>query len=474
MSGFQSGAQNLAPSLLHSNVPELRPGLKAQLDLLLSSGGGDDIWPDPATGRTRLGALPSPAQHEIWFSSTSFSNISPHGYKAAGAALESIVPGGEQPAIALGGWFDEMRERIVELYGVAGSEAVLLSSPRDGEELALAAASCVLKREIAPVSTMGCFIGHELVADYVNPYNGHGEARELADVLEDCVRRVDGFLTTGRAILMHIDHASASTNLPLAIAMLAPLRTMILVDASDLRCSRAMIRRHLAQGFMVMISGSQFAAGPHYCGALLLPPDIVDRLAKEAAIEPKNECASFDFSRTLRGWVSEYSSVANLGLGLRWSAALAELERYFATPFTLRRQIVEHFDRKLASRVALCDFVTLSGSVDEPRNIWDKSQAHLMLPAEATLKDARDIVKRLRECTTAAEGDAVCHLGQPVELGARVALSASINTSHIADIASRMNRGLTFERAFAPISRDIDTLLRKWERIVEPAPQSDS
>ena len=35
----------------------------------------------------------------------------------------------------------------------------------------------------------------------------------------------------------------------------------------------------------------------------------------------------------------------------------------------------------------------------------------------------------------------------------------------VSDVADRIAKGVTFERAFAPIQRDIDTLFAKLERV---------
>jgi hypothetical protein len=464
MFGQLSGAQSSEHDAPLGSASNLRPGLRAQLDLLLTTGGSHDIWPDPHTGRTPLGTYTRPALHEIWLSSGSVSNIGPHGYKAAGQALEAIVPGGSVEPLALGHWFDDVRASLLEFYGIDGADVMLASTQQDAEELALSLARCILKRPLAPVSTTSSFIGHSLGTDYIEPYENDGSLQAPATILETCVRKVDHLLTDGRAILMHVDERTASSHVPLAIAMLAPLRTLVVVDATDLRCSRSMIRRHLAQGFMVIISGSRFAGGPPSCAALLLPPDLVEHIVSAQGQDiTLPSLASFDMPRSLRHWILSYTSVANLGLGLRWSAAIAELRRYYAVDREIRHQIIDHFDRKLRSRAAMCHFIGLHQHESSSFERSAQSRIALLLPPAMTFAEAKSIHTQLAQPYIDQQGDAICHLGDVHIIGSRLCLSAAINAAQIADMAERMTKGLSFESACAPLTRDIDSVMRKWD-----------
>src|SRR5581483_2196569 len=115
------------------------------------------------------------------------------------------------------------------------------------------------------------------------------------------------------------------------------------------------IRRDLADGFAVMITGSKFAGGPAFCGALLLPEGLVDRLARAglnlAPLAPYS--AALDWpARLRRAAAPGLAQPANLGLGLRWTAALAEIEAYEAIPPAWRAAALAEFDQAVRSRVA--------------------------------------------------------------------------------------------------------------------------
>ena len=76
----------------------------------------------------------------------------------------------------------------------------------------------------------------------------------------------------------------------------------------------------------------------------------------------------------------------------------------------------------------------------------------------------------LRQALAAASqksGDAVCHLGAPNRLGDQIAaLPISASAPMVSEVADRIAKGVSFERAFAPIQRDIDTLFAKMGRIM--------
>src|ERR1700679_1585 len=92
---------------------------ESRLRLLLASGGDDRIWLDPITRRNRYGVPATPAPDELWFSSSTASAVSPRGWIAAGEALERVTGPAAQPIDA---WFDDLRRRLLALYGAPGAE----------------------------------------------------------------------------------------------------------------------------------------------------------------------------------------------------------------------------------------------------------------------------------------------------------------------------------------------------------------
>src|ERR1700678_2087232 len=92
----------------------------SSLRLLLASGGDDRIWLDPVTRRNRYGAPTAPAPDALWFSSSNASPPSPRGWAAPVEALQRLGEGG----YTIAAWFDDLRGRLLALYGAPGAEAV--------------------------------------------------------------------------------------------------------------------------------------------------------------------------------------------------------------------------------------------------------------------------------------------------------------------------------------------------------------
>jgi hypothetical protein len=99
-------------------------------------------------------------------------------------------------------------------------------------------------------------------------------------------------------------------------------RLAVVVDACQLRLGRDTLRADLARGWMVLLTGSKFAMGPPFAGALLLPA----RLADPAGRDPLPEGFGAYFTRpdwpdAWRPLTAALPERPNLGLLLRWRAA---------------------------------------------------------------------------------------------------------------------------------------------------------
>lgn len=115
---------------------------------------------------------------------------------------------------------------------------------------------------------------------------------------------------------------------------------VIVVDAAQLRMSEVAVRAWLDAGFWVLLTGSKFLGGPSFAGAVLIPQDEAALLAAATVdtipaglgdyITPADCDEIFgNLQKVLPGWY-------NLGLALRWTAALAEADRFCNIPFARR------------------------------------------------------------------------------------------------------------------------------------------
>ncbi|WP_424361521.1 hypothetical protein [Methylocystis parvus] len=353
---------------------------RSRLEMMLASGGDERIWPDPTSRRNRYGTPTPPAPDEVWFSSSTASAITERGYQAACEAFDAL----SEESGDLAGWFDDIRARIVAQFGAPGVEAVLTASGTEAELAALAVAKALLGRPIANIvvapdetgsgvalaatgahfaataafepnvekgAPLAGWEKDDVVMRRVEIRDAGGRLRPPAEIDRSAGLAVADALRTGRGALLHLlDSSKTGRNGPgrafaREISANAAGRALVLVDACQLRSSAEQIRADLADGFLVMITGSKFAGGPPFCGALLIPPDKAEKLrGMRLPAGLAAYTARCDWPKSFEGaFEAADFAPANLGMGLRWTAALAEIEAYFNIPARLREEIAMLF-----------------------------------------------------------------------------------------------------------------------------------
>ena len=458
---------------------------EARLRLLIASGGDDRIWLDPQARRNRYGVPAEPAPDELWFSSSTAGAVSPRGWAAAGEALQRLS---EPGCHTIAAFFDTLRLRLLALYGAPGAEAVLAASGTEAELVTLSLALSLAQGPVAnivvapaetgsgvPAAASGLhFLGRaslggpvtqatrlagwedaQVTLETIEIRSPCGALRAQADVDQEAALKVERAVAGGAFALLHVLDASKTgrpgVSRTAASQILAryPGRVLVVVDACQLRCAAADVRRDLEQGLAVMVTGSKFAGGPAFCGAIMLPAGLVERLAQavstSAALAPYS--AALDWpARLRRAFAAGLAHPANLGLGLRWSAALAEIEAYEAVPAEWRAAMLADFDRAVRARVAADPGLALADN--------GAGSAPGLVPIfHADGVDPRAIYEAL----TSGEGARrPCHLGQPVAVGAALALRVCASMPMITDAA---------EHGFAAIESDLDEAFESWARL---------
>ena len=289
----------------------------------------------------------------------------------------------------------------------------------------------------------------------------------------------------GRGVLLHVldtsktGLAGPSREIAAQIAALAPERVLVLVDACQLRCPPDRLRADLDCGFMVLITGSKFAGGPPLSGALLLPEAIAMRL-RSAPLPPEglaDYSARLDWPETLQAtFARDMTTTANLGLGLRWTAALAELRRLATVDPCLQERFLDRFEREVRLRAGMTPRV--SALADAAQGIVPNPS---IVPLAVTRADGRfmscaELAKvqaglRAAIATDAIEDAAptlrrIFHVGQPVQLGPRAVLRVCASAPQINAVADAVAQGAAFDDAFAPVSRDLHALFAKLGHVL--------
>jgi hypothetical protein len=477
----------------------------------LVDGGDERIAINPESRRNRYGTPRGKACSEVWFSSSTANAISPRGYDAAFAAFHGLTSVGHVTSVA--GWFDRIRARLTALFGIDGSEVVLSGSGTELELLALFLAQHALPHPLvnlvmAPGETgRGVLLaasGRHFLGS--TPFNGtveraaaiegfadglltetvdirdeHGQALPLDQIDEEVIRKVELGIAEGRSVLLHLLDCSKTSrcgprrSTASALVKQYPGRVLVVVDGCQLRCAPDQIRADLRAGFLVMITGSKFAAGPPFAGALLLPPAIVQELrALDMPAGLAAYTAAEDWPVSLRQRIGQsFAEPHNIGVGLRWEAALAELERLFALPEAFRDAVAMAFADAIERRVSASPYLSLIDDAAMPNDHPCDRTIHSIVTCAGKAGDlsSETIHRELRlpcsDDSTRGVSKSVYHVGQPVQIGGRSVLRVCLSAAHIVDVAEHVTQGETFEAAIAPLLEDIAGLFHKWDRLAE-------
>jgi hypothetical protein len=234
----------------------------------------------------------------------------------------------------------------------------------------------------------------------------------------------------------------------------------VVVDAAQMRTRAETLVEYVCAGWLVMISGSKFFGGPPFSGALLVPGKLACSVAS-APPAPSGIGAylsAFEVPPAWNAWRRSLSSVPNLGLLLRWRAALAEMHAFHALDGELRderlRELCSRIESELRTRSCLeivpapLDDRHDGRRWDANRSIWTfvlkRSDATNVQRRIMDYEEAwqvyvwlnRDVSPLLPSHASAAERRLAatrCHIGQPVRItwnggepagGLRLALGA--------------------------------------------------
>lgn len=478
----------------------------ASVVLLLAAGGDRRIWPDPATGRNRYGTRTTPATGEIAFSSTTASNVSVEGFAAADRALKQLIGTEIEPAIPYGQWFADIRQGVISQLGQTDAEVILAASGTDVEIVALCLVSGLSTRPITniyiapdetgngvPLAAAGRHFSDLTSQGFsvesgapieglspdridvrtINIRSETGEQRRQEDVDADLVAMAERELGRDRDVLVHVldtsktGLAGVTRQAARDAVALAPSRVRVIIDACQLRCPIPQLQQDLADGFLVAVTGSKFAAGPPFAGALLIPADLAEEIATCAAIPTglAEYTAAQDWSENLRERTGfEFKSEMNIGLSLRWVAALANLAPYAFVSEPQRALINQQFAELVRPRAG-----DVKGIAIHPDDDGDYLASRVIIPLTvfngsggfATLGEAQTIQSALR---SSVDGP-ICHVGQAVRVGPRTVLRIGASAIDVAGVSARMAAGQTLREAFKPIETDLDALFAKWSRI---------
>lgn len=365
----------------------------ARLADVLASGGDQRIRPD-AGGRNQYHATVVPSDALAYGSST-ISSISDHSF----AALLDCWHDRLDRPMAAGDYAEALamlRLRIAEHFGLTDTAIVFAASGTDLEYVGLAAAhdgrpitavllgrdevgsgcahsaagrffaaeTAIGARVVTQTAIDPVFAGTELVDVAVR--DAAGRPRASAAVAAELARHIDRAAAQGRRAVVHVVHGSKSGLTLPAIADVERLvathgdAATFVVDACQLRMSHNAVRRYLALGCVVLMTGSKFVGGPPFSGVALVPGSVRDRA------QPLPE--GYRRVATRAEWPADWpgadtlAASGNFGLLLRLQAAMTEMERFAALPDEQVAEVIARFSHHVMRMVKRLELAEVPGA----------------------------------------------------------------------------------------------------------------
>lgn len=372
-----------------------KPALRYAVPLAsaLASGGDRRIRPD-ATGRNQYHAsvLPSDA---LAYGSSTINSISHHAFDVL---LHRWRDRFGRPVAAddYAEGLAVLRGQLTRHFNLTDTAVVFAASGTDLEYVGLAAAhdgraltAVLLGRDevgsgcihsaagrffadetatgahvVAQTTIDPVFAGTELIDIPVR--DSTGNPRASAAVAAELAQHIERTTIRGRRAVVHIVHGS-KTGLTLpALADVERLAAAhgdavtFVVDACQLRIAPEVVRRYLALGCVVLMTGSKFAGGPPFSGFALVP------LA--AMLRARALPGGFRHVGNRAEWPSDWPGVdclassGNFGLLLRLQAAMIEIERFATLPAGRVSSVTARFSHHVMRLVKRLELAEVPGS----------------------------------------------------------------------------------------------------------------
>jgi hypothetical protein len=455
--------------------------LFAPLDRLLRCGGDARLDIDPTSHLNAYGCRPFPCPGTLSYASSTATSISERAYERASEARESLM----RSAVAVGfdaafdARIESMRGRLKSYLGLSDASVDVVFSPSGTDAqlqalfLARALLGPALTTVIVAADQTGSGTAETARGHHFGAATAHGSRVRKGEPiagLADCVTSIalplldatGGFrpqaesdacvlgaversLASGTNVLLQImDSSKLGWRVPSdqcldEISARWPDQVQVVVDACQMRLGRPRLRKYLARGYMVIVTGSKFFTGPAFSGALLIPAGLSHALGAVTAVASglRDYASRSDWPMDWATLRSKFQIRANLGQWLRWEAALEEIRAYYAVPDPFRRLALTTFGAGVARIIASSPSLRLLPLQQRPEHA-DVEDEELAQPTifpfvisqagrVLSLDDCRKVYRALGENTAAANGNQrpeiaapICLVGQPIALGGRV------------------------------------------------------
>lgn len=512
----------------------LRDAQPAQvLGRILASGSDARIAINVASGLNGYGCRALPCREALAFSSSTASTVSPMAFAAVEEAYSALFRGAADAGF--GAVFDaaveKVRREIKALLELDLCDADIVFSPSGtdsgihalhlarlwhaqlgGHEITSIVVAADETGSGVPQASAGrhfntttsagasavkgeAIDGMDGIAHVAIPVRSAQGTRDPAEIDEDVSRAVAQAVKDGRRVVLYVMHHSKIGARAPSAACIAALRAQhgmhiqFVLDACQFRLSRRKLRHYLDQGFLVLVTGSKFFAGPPLSGAVIVPEQFRARI--DAATEIPQGLAdyatAYDWPESLAGIREQLPRRENLGQYLRWVAAAAEMKAYFAVPELYRRLALGEFagavSRLFDARGDVALLPEPAWASDET-DMDDEFSVRTVFPfvvmrngIPISAAESRTIYRALNEdvCEiVSCEGQerlaaTICHIGQPVAMKMDGVETAALRISADARLVSECFAATSVLEAIAALKKrsgTVDLVLDKVALLV--------
>lgn len=329
----------------------------------------------------------------------------------------------------------------------------------------------------------------------------NGAVRDEDEIYREYVDQIEGALARQQKVLLHTIHR---TKTGLIVPSLERLKSLmdkygdavdVVVDACQGRISIRMVNKYLKLGASVLITGSKFYSGPAFSGALLLPAHLSGRIKNRNSVLPG--LADFftrrEFPLDWKAFDGIASDEINMGLLLRWSVAIYEMNKVFLVPNKRIEFVVNAFNTAAKQMIHESPFLreallsTISKEDLRPENTRSPFEINTIItftiePSDRFLdiEDAKLINRAMYSDltplieTTSKVAGIYMQLGQPVKVSYNeshgkwtASLRIALSSSHIGELGMLDDEivRMRFESEFEMIHEKLELILAHFDQL---------
>lgn len=509
-------------------LPEL---LGKSASEIMAMGGDTRIVIDDLSGLNGYGCAPYPS-YSVAYSSCTGSTISSSAYAFIEAYLHELrknFSNHEDPLI-FEKEFEFIRDKIAQFHELSPDVDVVLGSSGTDLELVMLALSMTegngVHNIVLGANEVGSGIEYVAKGRYFSTLTPHGKIQKLDQVIEGFdvakisyanvkIRYENGGVRSEEEVIAEfekeIEWAKENNKRPLihsihrtktGLIILSPpaldrllkkygATIDVLVDACQGRISIRLVNAYLQAGAAVLLTGSKFYSGPPFSGALILSPEMRDRLKQRGTIPiGLNEFFTrYEFPSSWTFLNGQLNENINLGLLLRWQAAVYEMNRVFLIPNKRIETVINCFNQAARYMIESSGFLveeriaSLSDEDVHPTQTVSPFELNSIITftikddekhRQLNIEDAKLIHRAMYLDLSQIISDhqkvasTIIQLGQPVKVKLRTngqwyaSLRIALSSAHIGDLGLLDDRFIHLR-----FNADMDTIRQKLILIID-------